>query len=59
LRLVSWQFNATGGNFGRIGYPRSAAISAVVGGEEYDAMACAGDFAERDQLNGARGTLRR
>ena len=34
MRLVSWQFNATGGNFGRIGYPRSAAISAVVGGEE-------------------------
>ena len=54
-----YKFNATGENGGRIHYPRSSAVGTVIGSAEFDSMACAGDYAERDYLNGSRGTLRR
>lgn len=57
--LDPYKFNATGQNAGRVSYPRSTAVAAVVGTVAYDAIACAGDFAEKSQLVGARGALRR
>ena len=124
--LDPYKFNATGGNVGRIAYPRSKAVAAVLdtqarwrsptrrprqrqspathssrgprtehgvslgsraelrpawapavqprslseappnapvplrfGHQAYDSVACAGEFAEKDQLTGARGALRR
>jgi len=57
--LDPYKFNATGGNVGRIAYPRSKAVAAVLDTQAYDSVACAGEFAEKDQLTGARGALRR
>ena len=54
-----YKFNATGDNLGRICYPRSAEVRNVVSAADYDAIATAGDFAEREQLMGPRGAMRR
>ena len=57
--LDNYTFNATGANCSRISYPRSKAVAAVLDTAAYDSVACAGEFAEKDQLTGARGALRR
>ncbi|KAL1502969.1 hypothetical protein AB1Y20_011040 [Prymnesium parvum] len=47
------------GTDSRVSYPRSAAVASCVSSEEYDALACAGDFADSEQVSGRRGALRR
>ena len=39
--------------------PTPADVAASWAMQAYDSVACAGEFAEKDQLTGARGALRR
>uniref|UniRef100_A0A7S4BPJ2 Methyltransferase domain-containing protein n=1 Tax=Chrysotila carterae TaxID=13221 RepID=A0A7S4BPJ2_CHRCT len=57
MNNVTW--NQTGSFDARLSYPRSAVISAVLSSENYDALACAGDFSEVSTDGSKQGTLRR
>ena len=58
-RKDGYRFQATGSSEGRVTYPRSRDVAAVLSSGEYNFLACAADVSDEALLRGRRGMLRR